>query len=206
MSSWMSIIQGERSVSIDLLQLVAVATQEVQMVPFMERMSLYMPGHHRAFLSHLRNISFDDREDDDIEDDLDLASDDDETSSDAPEVAEARELPHPIRSLALKAKTEDHDEGLPAAYDNALRELKGLRDEHMKIAYLYIVAQARGSPLTPMLLCQKVSRENPPLISDSSPTPRQKLMPMLRLKRMQHSTRTARTTEEEPRVQVGLIW
>lgn len=110
---------------------------------FMERMSLYMPGHHRAFLSHLRNISFDDAEDDEEEDhDTHFeAADSDIDAQDEP-----RELPHPIRSLALKAKLDEHDEGLPAAYDNALQELKGLRDEHMKVAYLYIVAQARGSP------------------------------------------------------------
>ncbi|SNX85161.1 related to BNA2 - tryptophan 2,3-dioxygenase [Melanopsichium pennsylvanicum] len=114
---------------------------------FMERMSLYMPGHHRAFLSHLRNISFDDRDDEDIEDTDSMTSDDAVADSDDAEgEAQPRELPHPIRSLALKAKTEEHDEGLPAAYDYALRELKALRDEHMKIAYLYIVAQARGSP------------------------------------------------------------
>ena len=118
---------------------------------FMERMSLYMPGHHRAFLSHLRNISFDDAEEDDDEDarfsheDLSTSVVTDDASDTEVEPL-PRELPHPIRSLALKAKTEEHDEGLPAAYDNALNALKGLRDEHMKIAYLYIVAQARGSP------------------------------------------------------------
>ncbi|SPO28065.1 related to BNA2 - tryptophan 2,3-dioxygenase [Ustilago trichophora] len=115
---------------------------------FMERMSLYMPGHHRAFLSHLRSISFDDSEDDEDEEaDLHTSiTSDDAADTDAHGEVQPRELPHPIRSLALKAKTDEHDEGLPAAYDNALKELKGLRDEHMKIAYLYIVAQARGSP------------------------------------------------------------
>ncbi|KAJ1033944.1 hypothetical protein NDA16_000152 [Ustilago loliicola] len=139
---------------------------------FMERMSLYMPGHHRAFLSHLRNISFDDGQDDEENDDdhdvVATASNSVATLSASRVTASSaatsngsagattseadaeeelpRELPHPIRSLALRAKTEDHDEGLPAAHDNALQQLKGLRDEHMKIAYLYIVAQARGSP------------------------------------------------------------
>ncbi|SJX64078.1 related to BNA2-tryptophan 2,3-dioxygenase [Sporisorium reilianum f. sp. reilianum] len=117
---------------------------------FMERMSLYMPGHHRAFLSHLRNISFDDADADEQDDDIELhagaIATDDDAGSDVEQDVLPRELPHPIRSLALKAKTEDDDEGLPAAYDNALKELKGLRDEHMKVAYLYIVAQARGSP------------------------------------------------------------
>lgn len=125
---------------------------------FMERMSLYMPGHHRAFLSHLRNISFDNSEDDEDEDEDEAAhlnasrvstlttSDDDGVEGDVERDVQTRELPHPIRSLALKAKSEEHNEGLPAAYDNALKVLKALRDEHMKIAYLYIVAQARGSP------------------------------------------------------------
>lgn len=134
---------------------------------FMERMSLYMPGHHRAFLSHLRNISFDHAEDDEGNDHVDddvlatasnsvatlsasriMATSTPTTTSEieADQEQAPRELPHPIRSLALKAKIEEHDEGLPAAYDNALQQLKGLRDEHMKIAYLYIVAQARGSP------------------------------------------------------------
>lgn len=111
---------------------------------FMERMSLYMPGHHRAFLSHLRNISFDDADQDQDDELQDLEPR--EANSDADGEQQLRELPHPIRSLALKAKSEEHDEGLPAAYDNALQELKALRDEHMKVAYLYIVAQARGSP------------------------------------------------------------
>ncbi|ETS64101.1 hypothetical protein PaG_01336 [Moesziomyces aphidis] len=111
---------------------------------FMERMSLYMPGHHRAFLSHLRSISFDDADDADDEDAV--AEDDASAAGSEAEQEQPRERPHPIRSLALKAQTDEHDEGLPAAYDNALTQLKALRDEHMKIAYLYIVAQARGSP------------------------------------------------------------
>lgn len=111
---------------------------------FMERMSLYMPGHHRAFLSHLRNISFDDRDDEDL-----LDEDSSSTTSDASsEEEQPRELPHPIRSLALTSQLSGEPDAslLPSAYDAALTALKGLRDEHMKIAYLYIVSQARGAP------------------------------------------------------------
>ncbi|PWZ03642.1 IDO-domain-containing protein [Testicularia cyperi] len=121
---------------------------------FMERMQLYMPGHHRAFLTHLKNISFDDDEDEDDEDlaeatsfrDANIDDDVPEDPSTGDGAEAPRELPHPIRSLAIKARDEIHDEGLPEAYDNALQALKGLRDEHMKVAYLYIIAQARGSP------------------------------------------------------------
>ncbi|KAN0061204.1 hypothetical protein ACQY0O_006939 [Thecaphora frezii] len=138
---------------------------------FMERMQLYMPGHHRNFLTHLRSISFDDEEehchgDDDIDANgqavADGAASDVDAGGDSAAAAQGEEpagatearpverpppvFSHPIRSLALRAQRDEHDEGLPAAYDNALSALKTLRDGHMKVAYLYIIAQARGSP------------------------------------------------------------
>ncbi|EPQ26012.1 uncharacterized protein PFL1_06466 [Pseudozyma flocculosa PF-1] len=123
---------------------------------FMERMQLYMPGHHRNFLTHLRSISFDD-EDDDKADEARLANlaasqqsqSEDDVADDIEAHAVERPPPvmsHPIRSLALKAQEDGHEEGLPSAYDNALNALKALRDGHMRVAYLYIIAQARGSP------------------------------------------------------------
>ncbi|PWN36142.1 Indoleamine 2,3-dioxygenase [Meira miltonrushii] len=77
---------------------------------FMERMQTYMPGHHRNFLNHLRNISFVDDEDHVMED------------------------------------METDAERLREAYNEALNSLKHLRDEHMRIATLYIVSQMRKSP------------------------------------------------------------
>ncbi|PWN47536.1 IDO-domain-containing protein [Violaceomyces palustris] len=127
---------------------------------FMERMQLYMPGHHRNFLTHLKNISFEDDEGDaDTGMEILSQSAGQESSSDEGRLADVdvddetespderpREKAHPIRSLALASRLQTSDEGLPAAYDLALESLKELRDEHMRVAYLYIVAQANHSP------------------------------------------------------------
>ena len=121
---------------------------------FMERMQLYMPGHHRNFLNHLRNISFDDEHADEKDDVDSITSsespDADETAEGSEDAVQVERPPpmqsHPIRSLALAAQKDGVDEGLPVAYDHVLGTLKGLRDEHMRIAYLYIVSQTRTSP------------------------------------------------------------
>ena len=83
---------------------------------FMEKASLYMPSHHRAFLHHLSSLS----------------------------LFSPRTNPHPlpsIRSLAIK-----HPKDVGIAFDDAVRSMKRFRDEHMKIATRFIVSQARKEP------------------------------------------------------------
>jgi len=172
---------------------------------FMQKMSLYMPGHHRRFLEHLRRMNV---EDSMLESQRELArakaeaeaellqqrrepsSDGDHgregqkrTESDAdsakkesvepvltrPDPLAASSTLHPIRRLALTPtstvtaqppNTENpapekrtttttvfEPTPLSRAYDAALYALKSLRDEHMRIATLYIISQARrGAP------------------------------------------------------------
>lgn len=134
---------------------------------FMERMQLYMPSHHRNFLTHLRTLSFDEDEEDDDDyyghprpptsrvvetapvDGMDI---DAPWSPATPEAQAEQGQPHrkhPIRSLAMADPPIPgrHDDLRPS-YDGALHALKRLRDEHMRIATLYIVSQAR-KPLPP---------------------------------------------------------
>lgn len=187
---------------------------------FMERMQLYMPGHHRRFLTHLRELSFDEVEDrprpsaseesqgrrrrkgegkgeskgkgkgkcremdmsadgeeengmkdEDGDEAMGEAEEDEEMSEAAEEEGEEEEEPapsHPIRSLAM-ADRDHHgrplaaDDGLRASYDTALRALKSLRDEHMRIATLYIVSQARSPPPSEYaLLSDLMTQKKPP--------------------------------------------
>ncbi|PWN88914.1 IDO-domain-containing protein [Acaromyces ingoldii] len=179
---------------------------------FMERMQLYMPGHHRRFLTHLRDLSFDEVEDRprpsaseesqgrrrgkgkgkaremdmdaDGEGDNGMKDEDgDEAMGEAGEDEEMREAAeeeeeeeeeeepapsHPIRSLAM-ADRDHHgrplaaDDRLRASYDTALRALKSLRDEHMRIATLYIVSQARSPPPSEYaLLSDLMTQKKPP--------------------------------------------
>lgn len=91
---------------------------------FMERMLLHMPREHRNFLKFLRNLS--------------LVSDQDGSTSPphSDSSFNAGSFPnHPIRTLALKSKV------LSSSYDDALMALKSLRDEHMRIATLYIISE-----------------------------------------------------------------
>lgn len=118
-----------------------------QNATFMERMQLYMPGHHRAFLTHLRNLSFDDSPDgppapEPAESDAASTS----GTSDDGEEALPPAPSHPIRTLALATPPAGKQDGLRAAYDAALASLRQLRDEHMRIATLYIISQARRPP------------------------------------------------------------
>ena len=129
---------------------------------FMERMQTYMPGHHRNFLNHLRNISFIDDEDqlmEEMEIDTGSTSAHSDEDMDVEEEAPAQKETHPLRSLLIiKEDDEDNDdsreglahrhavERLREAYNEALNSLKHLRDEHMRIATLYIVSQMRKSP------------------------------------------------------------
>ncbi|KAE8271046.1 hypothetical protein A4X09_0g1288 [Tilletia walkeri] len=175
---------------------------------FMQRMSLYMPGHHRRFLEHLRRMNV---EDSMLESQRELARAKAKAKAQAQAEAEAQsasdaaalvakataaavgdgtETPtqgaavgdedkdnmltrpshlsasstlHPIRRLALtpapapvstspQIQTQPQSEAfqptpLSRAYDAALYALKNLRDEHMRIATLYIITQARrGAP------------------------------------------------------------
>ncbi|KAK0547684.1 hypothetical protein OC846_003940 [Tilletia horrida] len=155
---------------------------------FMQKMSHYMPGHHRRFLEHLRKMSV---EDSMLESQRELenaraaaaaelrelqaqaqkseaargASSDkaDDPASAAlpalthPSVLAASSTLHPIRRLALTPNIGTQKRPvssdlfrptpLSRAYDAALYALKSLRDEHMRIATLYIITQARrGAP------------------------------------------------------------
>lgn len=100
-------------------------------VTFMERMQMYMPLYHRAFLQHLQNG---------------IASD----SVTAPNgnSTNAEKSNHPIRSLVLRCSWAGVDHPLVLAYNDALRALRSLRDEHMRIAMEYIVKPARARPPT----------------------------------------------------------
>ena len=89
--------------------------------PFLERMQSYMPRRHRAFLDHLKAN------------------------------------PRPVRNIvecsnpvAVPEELGVRD-GLKDAYNAAVMALKRFRDEHLRIATLYIVTQARrgSTPATP---------------------------------------------------------
>lgn len=97
---------------------------------FMERMQSYMPLHHRAFLRHLQHgigteaVCGPPRDDG----------------------AEPEWSDHPLRALVLRCRWAGADHPLVRAYDEALRALRALRDEHMRIAMQYIVQPARAGP------------------------------------------------------------
>ncbi|GAA5905956.1 hypothetical protein JCM8208_003385 [Rhodotorula glutinis] len=84
---------------------------------FMQRMSHYMPGHHRAFLSHLESLH-----------------------SPNPHAPLAPVLPS-LRKLARR-----HPHELGPAYDGAVTAMKRFRDAHMRLATVFIVQQARREP------------------------------------------------------------
>ncbi|GAA6035062.1 hypothetical protein JCM8097_002167 [Rhodosporidiobolus ruineniae] len=84
---------------------------------FMQRMSHYMPGHHRAFLQHLSSLH-----------------------SLNPSAPRAPVLPS-LRELAALHPVE-----LGAAYDTAVKAMKRFRDVHIRLATFFIVSQARREP------------------------------------------------------------
>ncbi|GAA6049475.1 hypothetical protein JCM3770_007357 [Rhodotorula araucariae] len=84
---------------------------------FMQRMSHYMPGHHRAFLQHLESLH-----------------------SPNPAAPDAPVLPS-LRKLARR-----HPAELGTAYDDAVAAMKRFRDSHMRLATVFIVQQARREP------------------------------------------------------------
>ncbi|SCZ92228.1 BZ3500_MvSof-1268-A1-R1_Chr5-2g07722 [Microbotryum saponariae] len=86
---------------------------------FMMRMSTYMPGHHRAFLAHLASLY---------------------QPTEVSEVGSAEKLPS-VRDLVIR-----HPQQLQESYDRAVLSMKKFRDEHMKLATVYIVAQAKKEP------------------------------------------------------------
>lgn len=92
---------------------------------FMQRMQLYMPHHHRRFLSHLASLSS-------------------SFPATSPTTAmTAMPKAPPIRSLALSSPPSSP---LRRAYDVAVNSMKLFRDAHVRIVYLYIIQQSRGSP------------------------------------------------------------
>ncbi|GAA5990635.1 hypothetical protein JCM10908_003163 [Rhodotorula pacifica] len=84
---------------------------------FMQRMSHYMPGHHRSFLRHLESLH-----------------------SPNPAAPAAHVLPS-LRQLARQ-----HPHRLGPAYDQAVAAMKRFRDMHMRLATVFIVQQARREP------------------------------------------------------------
>ncbi|TKA53218.1 hypothetical protein B0A53_04074 [Rhodotorula sp. CCFEE 5036] len=84
---------------------------------FMQRMSHYMPGHHRAFLRHLESLH-----------------------SPNPAAPDAHVLPS-LRQLARQ-----HPHRLGPAYDQAVAAMKRFRDMHMRLATVFVVQQARREP------------------------------------------------------------
>ncbi|WFD44446.1 hypothetical protein MPSI1_003114 [Malassezia psittaci] len=97
---------------------------------FMERMQLYMPSHHRAFLRHLQHG----------------ISTEPVCGPPKDNGADAEWSDHPIRALVLQCQWSGPNHPLVHAYDEALRALRALRDEHMRIAVQYIVHPARRGP------------------------------------------------------------
>ena len=98
---------------------------------FMEKMQLYMPGLHRNFLIHLKGISF--------------ASEEDQARHADDESQVER---HPLRAL-MTCEDSDGDpavETLRLSYNEVLTSLKHLRDEHMRVATLYIISQTKLAP------------------------------------------------------------
>lgn len=138
------------------------SASERENATFMERMQAYMPGHHRNFLTHLRNITFVDEVGEDWREKTEHVNDD--MDVDAKEKAEKgpHQERHPLRSL-LATLDDQNDEDvamdsseerarrsavrkLQDAYNTTLTSLKHLRDEHMRIATLYIISQMRTKP------------------------------------------------------------
>ncbi|PWN20645.1 hypothetical protein BCV69DRAFT_282864 [Microstroma glucosiphilum] len=116
-------------------QVNADATDLPEDATFMQRMQLYMPGQHRRFLTHLQSLR------------ADVA-----TAPPVPVELSEGDIPTgpaeetPLRHLAATTLASSPTHALPKKYDAALGALRSLRDEHMRIATLYIVSQARSKP------------------------------------------------------------
>lgn len=123
---------------------------------FMTRMLDYMPAPHRAFLNHLRDLSFDEEEGggsirERQKQDQDEIEDDDEEESNF-------KTCHPIRSLALSnpipnprsfkvnPNQSELKDDLRESYDEALLALKSMRDAHMRVVASYIIKPSRNQP------------------------------------------------------------
>lgn len=137
-------------------QVTADATTLPDDATFMQRMQLYMPGQHRRFLTHLQTLAADIDEDESPaaqryretrEAEAVAAPDEDSVMADGDvSVAGPSLPPTPLRHLAMTTMAANPEHPLPQAYDDAIRALRSLRDEHMKVAALYIVTQARSAP------------------------------------------------------------
>ncbi|KAH9440923.1 hypothetical protein MJO28_016108 [Puccinia striiformis f. sp. tritici] len=91
---------------------------------FMARMAVYMPSHHRRFLSELAAC---------LENSSKIT-----TFPSLPHVAT-----HSVRSLALATPATSD---LRASYNDCVSALGRLRSTHSKVALLYIVSQSRHPP------------------------------------------------------------
>ncbi|UZJ57433.1 hypothetical protein CBS101457_006753 [Exobasidium rhododendri] len=116
------------------------STSERENATFMEKMQFYMPGHHRNFLTHLKNISF-------VEEVQDREGKVGQGGEE--ELPDQGRERHPLRALMTSEDGEavsSSVETLRASYNSVLTSLKHLRDEHMRIATLYIISQMKTSP------------------------------------------------------------
>lgn len=106
---------------------------------FMEKMQIYMPGHHRNFLTHLKSISFS------TEEEIPMETEE----NDEEEEEEHQNDKHPLRSLMRVQEGKCMTpavEMLQKSYNDTLDSLKHFRDEHMRIATMYIIQQMRQTP------------------------------------------------------------
>jgi hypothetical protein len=117
-------------------QVNADATDLPEDATFMQRMQLYMPGQHRRFLTHLQSLRADVATAPALPVEM--------SEGDTPPTAPVEETP--LRHLAATTLASSPTHALPKKYDAALGALRSLRDEHMRIATLYIVSQARSKP------------------------------------------------------------
>ncbi|KAK4056246.1 hypothetical protein OIO90_002689 [Microbotryomycetes sp. JL221] len=83
---------------------------------FMARMSHYMPGFHREFLQHLNSLH-----------------------------VPSSSTPFPVASVRQLAQ-QFSTTRLGTSYDEAVQSMKLFRDEHMRLATVFIIQQARREP------------------------------------------------------------
>ncbi|KAF8313592.1 Indoleamine 2,3-dioxygenase [Clavulina sp. PMI_390] len=101
---------------------------------FLQRMQLYMPRHHRAFLQYLGTVEKPVRT---------FVLRNQALWESLPR------SPAPVNQTAAVEK--DKDAPLTKAYNDAVDALKRFRDAHIRIATLYIVTQARREPATAIM-------------------------------------------------------
>lgn len=128
---------------------------------FMTRMLDYMPARHRAFLNHLRDLSFDEEDGGGGGGSIrERQKQDQDKIEEEEEEEEESNLKtcHPIRSLALSnpipnprsfkvnPNQSELKDDLRESYDEALLALKSMRDAHMRVVASFIIKPSRNQP------------------------------------------------------------